>query len=75
MNIFKRLNLLMFFGLILTAGYGQEQESQTQKCGIFELFEISISNDRSYPDPFRDIELLVEFTSPHGKKALSLWFL
>ncbi len=73
-NIFKRLLLLSVFGLILIASYGQEKESQFQKCGIFELFEISIGNDRSYTDPFCDVELLVELSSPDGKKRYHYGF-
>ena len=40
--------------------------------GIWDRFETSITNTKSYEDPYRDTELIVTYTRPDGNK-LQFW--
>jgi hypothetical protein len=40
--------------------------------GIWDRFETSITNTKSYADPYRDTELIVTYTRPDGSK-LQFW--
>jgi hypothetical protein len=65
----NRKNILLF---IYTLIYFVSCSKTDEKVGIWDRFQVSILNTKSYADPYRDTELNVTFTRPDGKK-IKFW--
>jgi hypothetical protein len=59
---------LLFFCLVINAQAQQELAYQSLvPVGIWDKFEYVLKNTSNYKDPYRDVELKVEFKSPEGE--------
>jgi hypothetical protein len=47
------------------------EKKAAQSVGLYDVFEVAVTNDRSYANPFdyQAIELQADFTAPSGKKV------
>ncbi|WP_319501317.1 DUF5060 domain-containing protein [uncultured Draconibacterium sp.] len=63
--------LVVFCALVTNA---QETWSEIPKIEIYQCFELSMQEEKEYKDPFRDVELMVELTSPEGRKLTHYGF-
>ncbi len=70
----KRLLVSFFFCISLFQGFSQETATEIQKVNEYKLFELTVKNDKHYQNPFSDVELVVEFSSPDGKKLIHYGF-
>jgi hypothetical protein len=41
-----------------------------EQVGMYDMWEISVTNEKNYNNPFRDVELTGTFTSPTGEKII-----
>jgi len=68
--IFVLLLLLAFAAIPAPGGEIKVAHSQNTKfVPLYEVFEITFRHDQKYKNPFFDVTIEVEFTSPGGKKV------
>lgn len=48
---------------------------KTTKCHVWERWQMTLKSTRAYENPYKDVELTVEFTGPKGKnfKSPAFW--
>jgi hypothetical protein len=61
--------LILFFICLAFSVYAQEESAYhlLEPVGIWDKFEYVVQNNFNYTDPYRDVELQVQFTSPEGE--------
>jgi len=64
--------LLLTFAVPGIAAFAQTNAAQPAAIGLWERFEASVTNPRSYADPYEDVRLDVAFTAPGGKE-IAFW--
>ncbi|MEQ6122312.1 DUF5060 domain-containing protein [Reichenbachiella sp. MALMAid0571] len=70
----KFLTFFFFFILTIKIYAGQIVTDKNKEVGIYELFELSILNDRQYGDAYKDVELVVHLRNPDGQILLHYGF-
>lgn len=58
--------LLFFIGPLFSQHY-KHPNRLLPRIEMWDLFETNVPNSRTYDDPFRDVELLVEIKTPDGR--------
>ena len=52
----------------------QNPHTENVQVELYQLFELEITNNKTYDDPFTNVELLIELTSPAGEKIFHYGF-
>ena len=72
-----RLRIFTFFFLVIGFAYADNTptlSSPKNTVGLWDRFEISITNDKQYPNPYTDVTLNATFTAPDGQTIQSWGF-
>lgn len=63
-----QLRLGMMAALVTLLALAERPAASAERVGNYRLFEAEVINDRAYDNRFTDVELLVDYTSPSGRK-------
>ncbi|NSW95384.1 MAG: DUF5060 domain-containing protein, partial [Bacteroidales bacterium] len=62
---FKKILFIAFFISVLIGSC----KIKPQKIGLWDIFEYTLVNNKTYSNPFKDVSLTAIYTGPDGKKA------